>query len=66
MKEVGINFDIRVKDLIEEEINKIREIIKDIKVEGDFRKEVRLFVKRFMDIKCYRGLRYKMNFFVRG
>jgi len=44
----------------------IREIIKDIKVEGDLRKEVRLSIKRLMDIKCYRGLRHKMNLPVRG
>ena len=66
LKEAGINFDTRVKDLTEEEINKIREIIKDIKVEGDLRKEVRLSIKRLMDIKCYRGLRHKMNLPVRG
>ena len=59
-------FDTRVKDLTEEEVNKIREIIKDIKVEGDLRKEVRLSIKRLMDIKCYRGLRHKMNLPVRG
>jgi len=52
--------------LTEEEVNKIREIIKDIKVEGDLRKEVRLSIKRLMDIKCYRGLRHKMNLPVRG
>ena len=51
LKEAGINFDTRVKDLTEEEVNKIREIIKDIKVEGDLRKEVRLSIKRLMDIK---------------
>ncbi|WP_338945154.1 30S ribosomal protein S13 [Fusobacterium canifelinum] len=66
LKEAGINFDTRVKNLTEEEVNKIREIIKDIKVEGDLRKEVRLSVKRLMDIKCYRGLRHKMNLPVRG
>ena len=45
LKEAGVNFDTRVKDLTEEEVNKIREIVKDIKVEGDLRKEVRLSVK---------------------
>lgn len=64
--EAGVNFDTRVKDLTEEEINKIRDIIKTIKVEGDLRKEVRLSIKRLMDIKCYRGLRHKMNLPVRG
>ena len=66
LKEAGVNFDTRVKDLTEEEVNKIREIVKDIKVEGDLRKEVRLSIKRLMDIKCYRGLRHKMNLPVRG
>ena len=55
-----------IEILTEEEVNKIREIIKDIKVEGDLRKEVRLSIKRLMDIKCYRGLRHKMNLPVRG
>ena len=66
LKEAGVNFDTRVKDLTEEEVNKIREIVKDIKVEGDLRKEVRLCVKRLMDIKRFRGLRHKMNLPVRG
>ena len=66
LKDADVNFDTRVKDLTEEEVNKIREIIKDIKVEGDLRKEVRLSIKRLMDIKCYRGLRHKMNLPVRG
>ncbi len=66
LTEAGINFDTRVKDLTEEEVNKIRAIIETIKVEGDLRKEVRLSIKRLMDIKCYRGLRHKMNLPVRG
>lgn len=66
LTEAGINFDTRVKDLTEEEINKIRAIIEGIKVEGDLRKDVRLAIKRLMDIKCYRGLRHKMNLPVRG
>ena len=66
LKEAGVNFDTRVKDLTEEEVNKIREIIKDIKVEGDLRKEVRLSVKRLTHLTCYRGLRHKMNLPVRG
>ena len=66
LTEAGINFDTRVKDLTEEEVNKIRAIVETIKVEGDLRKEVRLSIKRLMDIKCYRGLRHKMNLPVRG
>lgn len=66
LTEAGINFDTRVKDLTEEEVNKIRAIVEGIKVEGDLRKDIRLSIKRLMDIKCYRGLRHKMNLPVRG
>lgn len=66
LTEAGINFDTRVKDLTEDEVNAIRAIVETIKVEGDLRKEVRLSIKRLMDIKCYRGLRHKMNLPVRG
>lgn len=66
LKEAGVNFDTRVKDLTEEEVGKIRAIIDTFKVEGDLRKEVRLNIKRLMDIRCYRGLRHKMNLPVRG
>ena len=55
LTEAGVNFDTRVKDLTEEEVNKIRAIIETVKVEGDLRKDVRLSIKRLMDIKCYRG-----------
>lgn len=66
LAEAGIDASTRVKDLTEEEINKIRSIIDGIKVEGDLRKEVRLNIKRLMDIRCYRGLRHRMNLPVRG
>ena len=45
LTEAGVNFDTRVKDLTEEEVNKIRAIVETIKVEGDLRKEVRLSIK---------------------
>jgi small subunit ribosomal protein S13 len=57
---------VSAENLTEEEVNKIRAIVETIKVEGDLRKEVRLSIKRLMDIKCYRGLRHKMNLPVRG
>ncbi len=66
LTEAGVSFDTRVKDLTEEELNKIRSIIDGIKVEGDLRKEVRLNVKRLMDIRSYRGLRHKLGLPVRG
>lgn len=66
LAEAGVNPDTRVKDLTEEEVNKIRAVVEGIKVEGDLRKDIRLSIKRLMDIKCYRGLRHKMNLPVRG
>ncbi|HVR43392.1 MAG TPA: 30S ribosomal protein S13 [Thermoanaerobaculia bacterium] len=57
----------RVKDLSEEEVHKIRQIIQDEgKVEGDLRKDVALDIKRLMEINCYRGLRHRRNLPVRG
>ncbi len=66
LKEAGVNFDTRIKDLSEEDINKIRACIEGVKVEGDLRKDIRLAIKRLIDIKCYRGLRHKMSLPVRG
>ncbi|MGI6551308.1 MAG: 30S ribosomal protein S13 [Syntrophomonadales bacterium] len=63
----GINPDTRVKDLTEEEVAKIREVInKNHKVEGDLRREVSMNIKRLMDIGCYRGLRHRRGLPVRG
>ena len=63
----GVNPDTRVKDLTEEEVIKIREIIdKEYKVEGDLRREQALNIKRLMEINCYRGIRHKKNLPVRG
>ncbi|MEZ4607853.1 MAG: 30S ribosomal protein S13 [Deinococcales bacterium] len=65
--EAGVNPDTRVKDLAEDEVIKLREIIeKTYKVEGDLRREVQLNIKRLMDIGCYRGLRHRRGLPVRG
>ena len=67
LKETGVNGDIRVKDLSEEDVNAIREyIIKNIKVEGDLRREVALNIKRLVEISCYRGVRHRKGLPVRG
>lgn len=66
LTQAGVDFDTRVKDLTEEELNRIRGVIDGLRVEGDLRKEVRLAVKRLLDIRCYRGLRHKMHLPVRG
>ena len=63
----GINPDTRVKDLTEEETQKLRREIEDHhKVEGDLRREVSMNIKRLMDIGCYRGQRHKLGLPVRG
>ena len=67
LAKTGVNPDTRVKDLTEEEVNKIREVIdKECKVEGDLRREQALNIKRLMEINCYRGIRHKRNLPVRG
>jgi len=67
LAKAGVNPDTRVKDLTEEEVSRLREIIdKEYKVEGDLRKEVAMNIKRLMDIGCYRGIRHKRGLPVRG
>ena len=67
LAEAGINPDTRVKDLTEDELAKIREIIdRDYTVEGDLRRQVALDIKRLIEIGCYRGLRHRRGLPVRG
>jgi len=62
-----VNRDTRVKDLSEDEVRRIRQIITDEgKVEGDLRKDVGLDIKRLMEINCYRGVRHRRGLPVRG
>jgi small subunit ribosomal protein S13 len=65
--ETGVNPDTRVKDLTEEETVRLREYIdKNLKIEGDLRREVSQNVKRLMEIGSYRGLRHRKGLPVRG
>lgn len=65
--EASIGADRRVKDLTEEEVNRIRTIIdQQGMVEGDLRKQVQMDIKRLMDIGCYRGYRHRRGLPVRG
>ena len=67
LKKTGINPDTRVKDLTDSEISKLRDVIeKELKVEGDLRREVALNIKRLIEIGCYRGRRHKQGLPVRG
>jgi small subunit ribosomal protein S13 len=63
----GVSPNTRVKDLKDEDVQKLREQIeKNLKVEGDLRREVTGAIKRLMDIGCYRGLRHRRGLPVRG
>jgi small subunit ribosomal protein S13 len=67
LERANINPDKRVRDLTEEEVNRIREIIdREYVVEGDLRREVNLNIKRLMEIGCYRGIRHRRNLPVHG
>lgn len=67
LADTGVNPDTRVKDLTEEEVNLLREYIdKNCAVEGDFRREVALNIKRLIEIGCYRGVRHRKGLPVRG
>ncbi|WP_126424815.1 30S ribosomal protein S13 [Brevibacillus marinus] len=63
----GVNPDTRVRDLTEDEVSRLRDYIdKNVKVEGDLRREVSLNIKRLMEIGCYRGIRHRRGLPVRG
>ncbi len=66
--EAGIDFSRRMKDLTEDEINRLRKAIETNKIviEGDLRREVALTIKRLIDMQCYRGLRHRKGLPVRG
>jgi len=63
----GVDPDVRVRDLSETDEHKLREYIdRNIKVEGDLRREVSLNIKRLIEIGCYRGVRHRRGLPVRG
>lgn len=67
VRDVGINIDTRVRDLTEEEVSRLREYIdKNIRVEGDVRRDVALDTKRLIEIGTYRGIRHRRGMPVRG
>ena len=67
LAETGVNPDTRVKDLSEDEVNKIRSYVEhNLRIEGDLHREVALNIKRLMEIGCYRGVRHRKGLPVRG
>lgn len=66
IEKADVNPDTRVKDLSNDEVGKIRNILADYKVEGSLRTEISMNIKRLMDIGCYRGIRHRRGLPVRG
>lgn len=67
LKDSGVSPDVRVKDLTEEEVSKLRRTLEgSYKVEGDLKRDVSMNIKRLMDIGAYRGLRHRRGLPVRG
>ena len=67
LKQTSINPDTRVRDLTEDQVNRLREVIdRSLKVEGDLRREVALNIKRLIEIGSYRGSRHRRNLPSRG
>jgi small subunit ribosomal protein S13 len=63
----GVSADVRVKDLTEDEVSRIRRVIQeDGNVEGDLRKKVQMEIRRLIDIGCYRGIRHRVGLPARG
>jgi small subunit ribosomal protein S13 len=64
---LGINESVRVRDLSEADIARLREAIdRDYQVEGDLRRQVSMNIKRLQEINCYRGMRHRLNLPSRG
>jgi len=67
LDQAGVGLDVKIRDLSEDELNKIRTILdQQGEIEGDLRKRVQMDIKRLMDIGCYRGLRHRRSLPVRG
>ncbi len=67
LRKTAVNPDTRVRDLTDDEISRLREIIdKEYKVEGDLRREISLNIKRLIEIGCYRGRRHRQGLPLRG
>ncbi|TKB46555.1 30S ribosomal protein S13 [Ferrimonas sediminicola] len=64
--EAGIAEDVKIKDLDESTIDKVRDVVGQFTVEGDLRREISMNIKRLMDLGCYRGLRHRRSLPLRG
>ena len=67
LKEANVNPDTRVRDLTDDEVRRLSEVINETQtVEGDLRREVAMNIKRLQEIACYRGIRHRKGLPVRG
>ena len=67
LDQAGVDYNTKVDDWNDEQLNSIREVISEsMKVEGELRSEVQLNIKRLMDIGCYRGIRHRVGLPLRG
>jgi small subunit ribosomal protein S13 len=67
VEKAGVNPDTRCRDLTDEEVKKLSEVIaEDYMVEGDLRREIAMNIKRLSEIGCYRGIRHRRGLPVRG
>ena len=67
LKEAGVSPDVRVRDLTDDDVSKIRKVIDETQVvEGNLRREIALNIKRLTEIGCYRGVRHRKGLPVRG
>lgn len=66
LNEAGVDHSIKVEEWNDDQLNSIRSVINEMKVEGALRSEVQLNIKRLVDINCYRGIRHRTGLPVRG
>lgn len=66
LKDLNIHMDTKVRDLNEVDLNKIREYLSKVPVEGDLKRKIQLDIKRLQEVGCYRGLRHRKRLPVRG
>ena len=66
LKEAGIDESVRAFDLSEDQLNKIRDVVRSMTLEGDLRREIGLNMKRLIEINCYRGQRHRRGLPSRG
>ena len=66
LSQAGISYDKKVSDWNDDELASLRNIIGEMKVEGELRSEVQMNIKRLMDIGCYRGIRHRIGLPLRG